>query len=150
MIVKKEKSTNTELFQKHFKFPSPSLVLKTLHNVHNKERNNELENKIKSGLSGLKDEFENIYEDEERIKQPDRVVGIVVKILNFKNQNKKDQGLKILTQDQMFSRLTITLAQVKAGYNSEKLNNEIKQPLYSLYRSKKLIKTTYNNLINTI
>ena len=78
------------------------------------------------------------------------MVGIVVKILNFKNQNKKGQGLKILTQDQMFSRLTITLAQVKAGYNSEKLNNEIKQPLYSLYRSKKLIKTTYNNLINTI
>ena len=50
----------------------------------------------------------------------------------------------------MFSRLTISLAQLKAGNNSEKLENEIRQLLYSLYRSKKLIKTIYNNLINTI
>ena len=76
---------------------------------------------IKSGLSDLKDELKNIYEDEERIKQPDRVVRIVEKILNFKNQDKKGQGLKILTQDQMFSRLTIALAQGKAGNNSENL-----------------------------
>ena len=76
---------------------------------------------IKSGLSDLKDELKNIYEDEERIKQPDRVVRIVEKILNFKNQNKKGQGLKILTQDQMFSRLTIALAQGEAGNNSENL-----------------------------
>ena len=50
----------------------------------------------------------------------------------------------------MFSRLTVTLTQVKAGNNSEKLKNEIKQILYSLYRSKKLTKTICNNLINTI
>ena len=35
----------------------------------------------------------------------------------------------------MLSRLPITLAQLKAGNNSEKLKNEIRQ-LYSLYRSK--------------
>ena len=38
----------------------------------------------------------------------------------------------------MLSRLTITLAQLKAGNNSEKLKNEIRQILYSLYRSKNL------------
>ena len=38
----------------------------------------------------------------------------------------------------MFSRLPITLAQLKAGNNSEKLKNEIRQLLYSLYRSKNL------------
>ena len=37
----------------------------------------------------------------------------------------------------MLRRLTITLAQLKAGNNSEKLKNEIRQLLYSLYRSKK-------------
>ena len=42
-------------------------------------------------------------------------------------------GLKILTPNQMLSRLPITLAQLKAGNNSEKLKNEIRQ-LYSLYR----------------
>ena len=50
----------------------------------------------------------------------------------------------------MLSRLPITLAQLKAGNNSEKLKNEIRQLLYSLYRSKKLTKTRYYNLISTI
>ena len=45
-------------------------------------------------------------------------------------------GLKILTPNQMLSRLPISLAQLKAGNNSEKLKNEIRQILYSLYRSK--------------
>ena len=50
----------------------------------------------------------------------------------------------------MLSRLPIILAQPKAGNNSEKHKNEIRQLLYSLYRSKKLSKTIYNGLINTI
>ena len=48
----------------------------------------------------------------------------------------------------MLSRLTITLAQLKAGNNSEKLKNEIRQLLYSLYRSKKLKKQLYKSLID--
>ena len=60
------------------------------------------------------------------------------------------KGLKILTTDQMLSRLPISLAQLKAGNNSQKLKNEIRQLLYSLYLSKKLTKTIYNNLINII
>ena len=50
----------------------------------------------------------------------------------------------------MLSRLPITLAQLKAGNNSEKLKNEIRQLLYSFYRSKKRTKQPYNNLINII
>ena len=50
----------------------------------------------------------------------------------------------------MLSRLPISLAQLKAGNNSEKLKNNIRQLRYSLYRSKKLSKTIYNGLINTI
>ena len=37
----------------------------------------------------------------------------------------------------MITRLPILLAQLKAGSNSEKLKNEIRQIVYSLYRSKK-------------
>ena len=48
------------------------------------------------------------------------------------------QGLKILTPNQMLSRLAICLAQLKARNNSEKLKIKIRQLLYSLYRSKKL------------
>ena len=50
----------------------------------------------------------------------------------------EESGLKILTPNQMLSRLPITLAQLNAGNNSEKLKNEIRQLLYSLYRSKNL------------
>ena len=51
-------------------------------------------------------------------------------------RNQQGQGLKILTPDQMLSRLPITLAQLKAGNNSQKLINEIRQLLYFLYCSK--------------
>ena len=60
------------------------------------------------------------------------------------------QGLKILTPSQMISRLPISLAQLKAGNNSEKLKNEIKQLLYSLYRSKKVTEQLYKSLIDII
>ena len=59
-------------------------------------------------------------------------------------------GLKILTNKQMLNRLPILLAQIKAGNNSKSLKNEIKQILYSLYRSKVLTKTMHNNLIKAI
>ena len=71
-------------------------------------------------------------------------------------EEKKDQkkfsgsGLKILTKKQMLNRLPMLLAQIQAGNNSIKLKNEIRQILYSLYRSKALTKTVYNNLIKSI
>ena len=65
-------------------------------------------------------------------------------------RNEQGQGLKILTPNQMLGRLPISLAQLKAGNNSEKLKNEIRQLLYSLYRSKKLTKQLYKSLIDII
>ena len=66
---------------------------------------------------------------------------IVKKIIDFNKRIRKQQGLglKILTPNQILSRLPISLAQLKAENNSEKLKNEIKQILYYLYRSKNLI-----------
>ena len=50
----------------------------------------------------------------------------------------------------MLSRLPISLAQLEKGNNSEKLKSEIRQLLYSLYRSKNMTKQVYNNLIKYI
>ena len=58
--------------------------------------------------------------------------------------------LKILTPNQMLKRLPIALAQVKAGNYSESLLNEIRQIVYSLYRSTEITKKVYNNIINSI
>ena len=47
-------------------------------------------------------------------------------------RRKKRQGLEILTPNQMLSKLPISLARLKAGNNSEKRKNEMRQLLYSL------------------
>ena len=60
------------------------------------------------------------------------------------------KGLKIMTPAQLITRLSTLLSQIKAGNNSEKLKNEIRQILYSLYRSKNLTKTVYDHLISSI
>ena len=60
--------------------------------------------------------------------------------------DQKWQRLKILTPNQMLSRLPIYLSQLKAENNSKKLKNEIRQPLYSSYRSKKSTKQFYKSL----
>ena len=65
-------------------------------------------------------------------------------------REQEGEGLKILTPNQMLKRLPIALAQIKAGNNSENLLNEIRQIVYSLYRSKEITKKVYNNIINSI
>ena len=79
-------------------------------------------------------------EDEKGIEQADKILKTVEEILDFNKKIWKQQGLglKTLTPNQMLTRLPISLAQLKAGNNSEKLKNEIKQLFYSLYRSKNL------------
>ena len=62
----------------------------------------------------------------------------------------KETGLKILTPEQMLQGLSIALAQVKAGNNSDNLLNEIRQIVYSLYQSKEITKKVYNNIIKSI
>ena len=73
----------------------------------------------------------------------------------FTNQNKMKKteagtGLKILTSKQMLQRLPISLAQVKAGNNSESLLNEIRQISFSLYQFKQITKKVYNSIIKSI
>ena len=78
-------------------------------------------------------------EKQESDEQPDTTNMLELESEESAEQNKKQRGvgLKILTPDQMLSRLSITLVQLKAGNNSQKLINETRKLLYSLYRSKK-------------
>ena len=112
------------------------ILTKKLYETKNKKENNELVNVIKSGLIDLKDEIEKMSEDEKKkiIKKPDEILKIVKETLEFNKEKQLGQGLKILTTNQMLSRLPITLVQLKAGNSSEKPKNEIRQLLYSLYR----------------
>ena len=84
------------------------------------------------------------------IEENKKIINIVENILYFNQLEQQGSDLKIFTPNQMLSRLPITLAHLKAGNNSEKLKNEIRQLLYSLYRSKKLTKQLYKSLIDII
>ena len=88
--------------------------------------------------------------EEIEIEKPDETVRVVEMSLDFNKHNQRGQAIKILTPNQMLSRLPITLAQLNTGNNSEKLKNKIGQLLYSLYRSKNMTKQVHNNLINYI
>ena len=89
-------------------------------------------------------------EEEKKIEKPNEIVDILEYILQFNRHQQPGQGLKTLTPNQMLSRLPISLAQLNAGNNSETLKSEIRQLLYSLYRSKRLTKQLYKSLINII
>ena len=77
-------------------------------------------------------------EDEKGIEKPDKILKIVEEILDFNKQNQTGKGLKILTPNQMLSRLPINLAQLNAENSSEKVKNKVRHLLYSLYRLKNL------------
>ena len=139
------------MFQHHFNFVVPSALAKQLYETKNKikKRNDKLVEKKR--WSNLKDEVEKMSKDEKVIEQPNKILKILKEILNFnKETQKQGLSLKILTPDQILSRLTISLRQLNAGNNPEKLKNEIRQLLYSSYRPKKLTKNSYKSLINIV
>ena len=138
MINKERLPINNEFFKKHFNLQKPILMYKVLYETNNnKEKNSQLVKIFNSGLEDLEKELKGISKEEIEIERPYNIVKVVKKILKINKINQEGKGLKILTPDQMLSKLPITLAQLKAGNNSEKFKNEIKQLLYSLYRSKK-------------
>ena len=57
-----------------------------------------------------------------------------------KYKAKYGRGLKILTPKRMLQRLPMALAQVKAGYTSENVLNEIRQIIYFFIEQNKLLK----------
>ena len=126
-------------------------MYKVLRTLNDKEKNSNLVDMFNSALKDLKEDIKNMSETEKEIERPYEIVRVVEMILDFnKIKQQKGQGLKILTPNQMLSRLPITLAQLKAGNNSDKLKNETRQLLYSFYRSKNMTKQVYNNLMNYI
>ena len=114
------------MFEKYFKYSAPDVLAKELFRTKKNKKNNDSANSIMVKWSILKDEFEKMSEDKKEIEQPDKVLKIVKEIIEFKKKIQSGHGLKILTPNQMLSRLPIILSQLKAGNNSEQLINEIR------------------------
>ena len=141
------------MFKDYFDLVVPSAFVKNLFEAKDKKENSDLVGLIKVRWSNLKDETEKMSKEEIKAEKPHKILEIFKEILDFNKKIKKQQkvsGLKILTPNEMLSRLPISLAELKAGNNSENLKKEIRQLLYSLHRSKKLTKQLYKSLVDII
>ena len=163
-----------EIVRKYFNKGSLLELFKFLRYAQNKATGGSKQDLIEVNLSDLEKDIRNMSGDEIKNKNLDLIAYFVEKILDtvkkINNQEQQPdttdmpeledeesaaerqqiQGLKTLTQQQMIARLLVLLAHLKAGNNSQKIKNEIRQLLYSLYRSKNLNKTIYNSLMDTI
>ena len=150
LIHLKNRDINNELVRKHFQVHNLRDLLKNVKKSNNNTERNYIQVvMINSGLRDLKEETEDMSEQEKETENPNEIVDIVERICEV-NRQQQGKGLKILTLNQMLSRLPILLVQLKAGNNSEKLKHKTRQLLYYFYRSKKLTKNLYKSLIHII
>ena len=150
-IANKGKMIDPKSFREYFGYLSSSDMYKNLNKIIGSEENEVQVNMIKGKLANLMEVFKSRpTSDTKKIRKRNNMQEIDERLLEFNQLNQSGQGLKILTPNQMLSRLPISLAQLNVGNNSEKLKNEIRQLLHSLYRSKKLTKNSYKSLVDII
>ena len=150
IINKKKENINNELFNNYFDYLNPDTMFRRLRDSSD-EKNKDMVESINKKLTKMKNIVKNVPKDKvSKIEENEKIIDIIERILELNNKKQLGIGLKMLIPNQMLSRLPITLAQLKAGNNSEKLKNEIRQILYSLYRSKKLTKQLYRSVTDII
>ena len=78
-------------------------------------------------LTKIKITVKNVPKDKKfKIEENEKIIDIVERIVKLNNENQLGERLKTLTRNQMLSILPISLVQLKARNNSEKLKNEIR------------------------
>ena len=88
--------------------------------------------------------------EEESTDKEESIDSSDIPLLEGDEEVKEGKGLKILTPNKLLTRLSVLLAQIRAGINSYKLKNEIRQILYILYHHNKITKKVCKNLIKSL
>ena len=96
-IENESEGVNYASFNYCFDFVKPSDLAEKLFEIKDKKKNNDFVEEIKNRWSKLKDEIEEMSENQKKIEQPDKVLKVVEEILKFNKQNQSGEGLKILT-----------------------------------------------------
>ena len=97
LIYSKEREKSNELVRKHFLVQDLGELLEKLKKLKNNPEKNKIRvNLINSGLRDLKEEIEDMSEEEKETKNSNRIIDIAENILEF-NRQQRGQGLKILT-----------------------------------------------------
>ena len=107
-IEEKSRGINNDLFQTYFSFLTLIDLAKKLFEIKDAKKNSQFAEEIKNRWSKLKDETEKISEEEIKNEKPNQILKIANKIFDFNKDIQKQQkgsGLKILTPNQMLSRL---------------------------------------------
>ena len=139
--IKEQKNIDMRLSSKYFPYEWPDKIIRTLYDSKSNADNYSIVSSIYGSFDYFAGKTRRMPTGTNK-KENTKILETVNKNLAFNEQNQQGKGLKILTPCQMLSRLPISLAQLKAGNNSEKLKNEIRQLLYYLYRSKNLQKNS--------
>ena len=106
---------------------------------------------IKEKLNTIKRNIECVFKGRKYMTEVlEKIVNFVERILYFNQLDQSGKGIKILTPNQMPSRLPIFLAQLNAGNNSEKLKNKIRHYCIICTDQKILTKQLYKSLIYSI
>ena len=85
-------------------------------------RNKDIAKSINEQLTKIKYIVKNVPKNDKlKIKENEKIIDIVERTLELNSENQLGKGLKILTPNQMLSRLPIFLAQLEAGNSSEEL-----------------------------
>ena len=109
-ITKKEKKISPEMFERYFGYPNPSYIFKALSKTKNSGENkaqvNIIENRLPNLIQVLKS---SPTSNVKKIKNRNNLLEFVERILYFNQLNQLGKRLKILTPNQMLSRLPISL-----------------------------------------
>ena len=140
-FIGEEKNIINKLYKEYFTiYQSRSHMYKKLRKTEG-EKNEDQVYLIKEVLNRMEKAIKNVSENRTfKIKENKKKINIVERILYFNQLERKGQRLEILTPNQMLRRLPITLAQLKAENNSEKLKNEIWQIIVFFVQIKKTYK----------
>ena len=110
-------------------------------NPEEKQENKDILKNLYSLFEGRKGVFD-VFES--------KICPIKIEGTGFSDKFSDHSNLKISNPKQMIQRLSIALAQEKAGNTSDNLLNVITQIIYSFYWAKEITKKVYNNMINSI
>ena len=112
-IKEEEKNINNLLFKHYFtNYQNSSDMYKKLRETKGK-RNADQVYSMKEILDKIKKEIKNLPKNKKFILNKE-IINIVERILSFNLLEQQSVGLKILTPNQILSRLPITLVQLKA------------------------------------
>ena len=123
IFKEKEKNIHNKLFNyySNYNYLSPSNMLSILSNASDEINKNRV-NSINEKLTKIKNIVKNVPKDKAfKIEENEKIIDTIERILELNSENQLGLGLNILTPNQILSRLPITLAQLKAGSDSEKL-----------------------------